>query len=304
MSIVRTVHNKENPYVMINKSALWDKNLSLEAVGLWTRLLSRPDDWSIKVAELVKSCGVSVKKCYRILKELIDAGYAYRHQSNGPGGFKSWETYVFEYKVSPEDIQKMFTLGHFALAPNALSANRHTTNTDLTNPSSLRSEERDKRKEAPPPPSAEASALCKLFLEKVRERLPEFKTPDLKGWESDMQKLLEGTTKGPEHIRDLILWAHEHSFWKANCLNPKALRKHYYTMTMQMVSDLQQRNSEANRHYCIEAKKKFPDRLKDLTISPRYAANLKTGKEIPFDLPKDSFKTTFLHVFGGGGTKT
>ena len=70
MSIVRVKHNKENPYVMINRHALWDKNLSLEAVGLWVRLLSRPDDWHVNVLELSHSCGCHKNTIYKLLAEL------------------------------------------------------------------------------------------------------------------------------------------------------------------------------------------------------------------------------------------
>ena len=58
MSILRVKHDKKNPYVMINREALWDKDLSLQAIGLWARLLSRPDDWKIYVSELAQSCGL------------------------------------------------------------------------------------------------------------------------------------------------------------------------------------------------------------------------------------------------------
>lgn len=132
MSIVRTVHNKENPYAQINKKALWDKDLSLEAVGLWARLLSRPDDWRVSVTELSKSCGCSVKKIYRILNELVDHGYACRFQAKEEEGkFAPFETIVFETKKPKQQIEKMFPLTQKRLSGKPLSANRATTKTNL-----------------------------------------------------------------------------------------------------------------------------------------------------------------------------
>lgn len=112
MSIVRTVHNKENPFTMINKKALWDKDLSLEAVGLWARLLSRPNNWEISVKELCKSCACGRDKIRTLLNELEKSGYAYRYQTRKTekqNQFGKYDTFIFEEKISPEEIKKMFT---------------------------------------------------------------------------------------------------------------------------------------------------------------------------------------------------
>lgn len=109
MSIVRTIHNRENPFVQLNKKALWDQNLSLEAVGLWARLLSRPDNWEVRVSELCKSCGCGRDKIRSILNELITNGYAFRVQPRTKGKFADYDTYVFEFKMTKEEIKEMFT---------------------------------------------------------------------------------------------------------------------------------------------------------------------------------------------------
>jgi len=113
MGIIRTIHNRENPYVQINKQALWDQELSLEAVGLWARLLSRPNDWKISVQELCNSCQIGKDKCHRILNELIKKGYAYRIQKRGKRSqqdsqYNGYEILVFEFKVTDEEIKEMF----------------------------------------------------------------------------------------------------------------------------------------------------------------------------------------------------
>lgn len=100
MSIIRVKHNRENPFVMINKKALWDKDLSLGAVGLWSRLLSKPDDWEISAIHLSKACGCSIRQIYGFLKELIKSGYASRSQkiTKGKKGFDKVSYEVFEFK--------------------------------------------------------------------------------------------------------------------------------------------------------------------------------------------------------------
>ena len=72
MTIIRTVHDKSNPYVMLNKASLWDTQLPLEAVGLWARLMSRPDNWEVRTSEIQKSCQIGKDKARAILKILIE----------------------------------------------------------------------------------------------------------------------------------------------------------------------------------------------------------------------------------------
>ncbi len=110
MSIVRTSHNKENPYVMLNKTALEEVDLSWDAKGLWAYLISRPDDWKVSVAHLAKTfCpgekGHGEKAIYRILKELIDAGYCLYEQGRKEKGFFSKADYVvLEHKKLKEKV--------------------------------------------------------------------------------------------------------------------------------------------------------------------------------------------------------
>jgi predicted transcriptional regulator len=301
MSIIRTIHNRENPFVMINKAALWDQGLSLEAVGLWARLLSRPDNWETKVTELTKSCKIGQKKCYALLKELIDNGYAYRRQINGKGGFKCWETHVFEFKVSKEEIKEMFTLGSLAQAPTALSANEDATNTECTNSSSLRSEDKEEYKEAPasPPPSADASALFDLFLQKIRERNPKFKEPNKLKWVKEFDLLLRVDKREVEEVKNLILWAATHKWYRTACLSPAKLRKDFDVMTMQKEGEKEQDLVKRNRAYALKIKEKYPEQMKGLTFDDKFAMNRSTAKEIPFNLPEEIFKKTLVQMFGG-----
>lgn len=102
MSIVRTEHNKSNPYVMLNKSVLENPKLSWEAKGLWGYLMSRPDNWKISVPQLSKiyeGKGGGEKAIYSILNELIKEGYCTRIQTKGKDGcFNSYEYTITEFK--------------------------------------------------------------------------------------------------------------------------------------------------------------------------------------------------------------
>lgn len=127
MSIVRTEHNKDNPYVILNKKALEDKNLSWGAKGLWSYLMSRPDNWNISVAHLSKiyiGKGGGEKAIYTLLNELIENGYCNRIQGKKEKGFFSNTEYIiteFKNKVphSPQrDAVKRGTNKYRSLASN------------------------------------------------------------------------------------------------------------------------------------------------------------------------------------------
>jgi len=117
MSIIRTYHNTENPFVQLNKQALMNPKLSWEAKGLWAMCLSRPDNWVFRVNELIKNGAAGKDKIYRIINELIDNGYAIRilHKDSQKKHFTHTE-YVFvevmisdtEKKNITSNFQKMF----------------------------------------------------------------------------------------------------------------------------------------------------------------------------------------------------
>ena len=118
MTTIRVIHNKENPYVQISRKELQNDTLSFEATGVWTKLLSRPDDWQISIKDLQKSGRCGEDRIYRILNELIDAGYVYRHQerilkANRKPFFGKVQYYIFESPEDGEEFKKNFPLRCF-----------------------------------------------------------------------------------------------------------------------------------------------------------------------------------------------
>ncbi len=102
MSIVRVKHNKENPYVMINKNGLADPDLSWSAKGLWAYLLSLPDDWKISVqhlSKIFKGRGGGEEAIWALLKELINLGYCEKiDRSREKGQYTGVEYVIKEFK--------------------------------------------------------------------------------------------------------------------------------------------------------------------------------------------------------------
>jgi len=147
MSIVRVAHDRENPYVMINRESLWDTKLSAMATCLWVRLLSRPNNWRVSVTELSKSCEWSATTVYRVLKELQENGYCYKFQPKGENGkFAQVEYFVFEKRMTEQEIQIILPLCQKPLSGEPLSGKWCTNNNELT-------KEEDKKRNRTPPKS-------------------------------------------------------------------------------------------------------------------------------------------------------
>ncbi len=104
MSIVRISHDKEKPYVMVNRQSLQDRQMSWNARGLWSYLISLPDNWEVSVAQLTKfylgqKRGNKRDALYEMLKELIDLGYVQALQVKGEKGrFSEVDYIVYESK--------------------------------------------------------------------------------------------------------------------------------------------------------------------------------------------------------------
>lgn len=104
MSIIRVDKNPDNPYVMLNKTALEDSNLSFKAKGIFAYLMSKPDNWKCQVKDLENNSADGRDSVRSGLRELRKHGYlikrALRDQS---GKITEWEERLFE---TPQEYVK------------------------------------------------------------------------------------------------------------------------------------------------------------------------------------------------------
>lgn len=107
-NIIRVEKNKQNPYVMVNKTCINDTNLSWSAKGLHTYLMSLPDDWTIYITELVTHTSSGRDHTYTVVNELLKFGYIekiqYRYQGRIIGG--AYTVFETPIDVSAHDNTK------------------------------------------------------------------------------------------------------------------------------------------------------------------------------------------------------
>lgn len=74
MSIIRSAR-KERDFAVISNHVLQDASLSMRALGLLVRLLSRPDNWETNSEVLAREFNCGREQMRSVLTELRDAGY-------------------------------------------------------------------------------------------------------------------------------------------------------------------------------------------------------------------------------------
>jgi hypothetical protein len=79
-TIVRVAKNRDHPYVMLDRRLAEDPSLSWKAKGLMAYMLSRPDDWQIRVTDLVRRSPGGECAVRSGLRELEQHGYIVRKQ--------------------------------------------------------------------------------------------------------------------------------------------------------------------------------------------------------------------------------
>ena len=103
-TIIRKAKDKENPYVMVAKTTVQDKQLTWKETGMLCYLLSLPDNWQLKVEDLINRKIDGRYATRGIIKSLLIKGYLekiiYRKES---GAVIRHEYIVHENPI--EDIQ-------------------------------------------------------------------------------------------------------------------------------------------------------------------------------------------------------
>lgn len=94
--IFKTRKKKEN-YTVLDNHQLKNEQMSWKATGLYSYLCSLPDDWNIRLADLIKRKKDGKDSVNAGLKELEELGYLKREKARGENGqFDGWDFYFYE----------------------------------------------------------------------------------------------------------------------------------------------------------------------------------------------------------------
>ena len=107
--IIRT--RKRNNYTVVDKTPFEDERLTWAARGVLAYLLTKPDDWKVRVNDLLrKAPGCGRDQMRRIIAEIEAYGYMTREKVWNPQTKQiDWETIVHE-APQPADPEKIANL--------------------------------------------------------------------------------------------------------------------------------------------------------------------------------------------------
>lgn len=87
MTLIRTVHDKENPYMMINAHVVNDNKISWQAVGVFFFLATLDPGWEFSLADIIHQSTDGGVIFGSALKELENAGYLQVKREANKSGF-------------------------------------------------------------------------------------------------------------------------------------------------------------------------------------------------------------------------
>lgn len=143
ITIVRSDHSKSDGYFIDTRKTAQDRALSYEASGVHRYLLSKPNGWQLQPSDLERpTC--KRDKVYRILKELVRAGYIIRTAlRDATGKYTSVQYTVYETpQIPPESTETHpFTEKPYTAEPDTafphVIYNRNIENTEKDIPDPL-----------------------------------------------------------------------------------------------------------------------------------------------------------------------
>lgn len=156
MAIYRTNHNRENPYVMVNRAGATDKRLSFKAKGIWLYAMTRPDGWKFNLQDLINQSTDGRDSVKSGLIELEKAGYLVRSQKRGEDGQLGEAVWDF-YEV-PQEFKKEVprTENPSTEKPSTgnrpLVSNEDSKERDVSKRNPLKGVKKERRAKGPPPP--------------------------------------------------------------------------------------------------------------------------------------------------------
>lgn len=283
MVLFRVVHDKNNPYLVINTSISLDARLSWKAKGIWLYAFSKPNDWYFCFNDLLKRSTDSRHSLASGIKELIKFGYLEKHRKKDEKGKFLQDDWNFferpkkteevsisdsedfkdfqDFQDSPREIKKNITTSRFSAhgespqSGNPHADNQHLLSNDLTN-----KERKEKNKEKKnvsqknPDVSQTSLRLSSLLFEKLKKRDPKAKEPNLSKWAIHIERLIRIDGRDEEEIEEMIEWACEHPFWKGNILSTESLRESFGKLVQKKHAEEGNKNKKTPEEMLAEKK--------------------------------------------------
>ena len=100
-----TIRSTKGNFHKISRALSQDENLSIQAVGLMTYLLSKPTNWEAQISDIQRRYKLGREACRSVIRELEKAGYLERIEVGKDGRFV-YQIVVHETPLPPNKRSK------------------------------------------------------------------------------------------------------------------------------------------------------------------------------------------------------
>ena len=133
MTIIRTPR-KERNFTILSNEVCRDTRLSMKALGLLVRLLSRPDNWNTNSESLAREFSVGRDQIRTVMNELSEFGYLQLVKKQDMSGHWSSTWYVYEephdFSITIEPKPEKPVVGKPSLGESGANTRTDLTRTD------------------------------------------------------------------------------------------------------------------------------------------------------------------------------
>ena len=145
MGIYRTV-KRENPFAQIDKYVINDSNIDFRAKGIMTYLLSKPNGWKVRLADVVNHTKEGERSVRSGMKDLETAGYIHKFADRDEKGkINEWVYEVYERPASNPHCASAEVGNQHVDSPQVDKS--HYSNNDFSNKEFSNNEEEDEDKQ-------------------------------------------------------------------------------------------------------------------------------------------------------------
>jgi hypothetical protein len=148
-------------------------------------------------------------------------------------------------------------------------------------------------------PSAKAEELSAHFLQKIKEKNPNFIPKALKNWSSDFDRMLKKPGRSFEKAQEIIDWLVQDLKALSFVQSASKLDKDWDALEMRFEAGREKLTINANREWALSMKQVHPEQLKSLSFNDKLAINRAEDKVLSFALEHEEFKEKFIQMFGG-----
>lgn len=294
----RCPHDKENPYVMINRDLTRNADISFQARGFLFYLLSNKEGWVINRSYIIQTQKIGKDKLKSLVDELILEGHISHERFNDAKGHRRSKYLVSEYPRYKEENAKKQKDESKEENPRAENPPKETPH--KVNPSTKKEQqEKNLSSKEDINKEEESNARSKSSLATPSSIQFNKKLKILENISIEQMKVLYPNTDIELEIKKMQQWLID---------NPKKQKKNYDRFVANWISSAERdaskskakpaSNQDKNSLFVEECRQDSPEAFSSIRVFGKYVVNEETKSDLFLGIDPETFKAAFLKLAG------